>query len=488
MMKVVLINPAVDMKNANWFPIGLGYIASVLQQAGFEVELIDIPGEGLIREDFQAKLSKVEADAFGIGGLVTAFNNVVDAAAYIRSAHPGAFLFSGNTVAYSIPEILLKNSEVSAIVLGEGEITVVELMRAVKEGRDLSEIKGLVYKDVNGNLVKTGNREAIKDIDALPFPAWDLMPIGRYFQNTKYRYCVVSTVRGCPYNCVYCCKTFMGYQIRYRMPASIMDELLTFHKKYGMDVFYFFDDLSTVNKARMLEFCRLKMNSIIKDVRWTISARVNLVDEELIIALKQAGCSQIGFGFESMDQGMLDSINKKVTVAQNEQAAALCDKHDMNYGGTSFMVGYVNESEDEIRKTAAFCRQHDLRYEPHFMTPFPETELYRYAQNAGLIKDELAYVKRLALQGNTSHLLINLTKNLGDAELTALRDKYIFYTSPYRKKGKLSMRKVIARAGILLKLPPGLMLKNIWREMGNLVKSRYRDVVKEESRDSNIWE
>ncbi len=279
-MKVVLINPALEMSNACWFPIGLGYIAASLREAGFEVELIDILGEGLTRHQFRERLKATRAEAFGIGGIVTAFNNVVDAVSYVREAHPEAFIFAGNTVAYSIPEILLRNSEVTAVVLGEGEVTAVELMRAVRDGGSFEGIKGLMYRGEGGRLVTTGEREPIKDIDKLPLPAWDLMPLERYFKNAKARYCVISTVRGCPFNCSYCCKTFMGYTIRYRTPPSVMAELLAFHARYGMDVFHFFDDLSTVNKARMLEFCRLKMGSAIKGVPWTISARVNLVDEE----------------------------------------------------------------------------------------------------------------------------------------------------------------------------------------------------------------
>ncbi len=489
-MKIALINPALEMDSACWFPIGLGYIASVLRQAGFEVELIDILGEGLSRKAFRERLASVKADAFGIGGIVTAFNNVVDAAAYIRQEHPNALIFAGNTVAYSIPEILLKNSEVSAIVLGEGEDTTVEFMKAVRDGTELGGVKGLMYKAKDGTLVNTGEREPIKDIDTLPFPAWDLMPLKRYFKNAKLRYCVISTVRGCPFNCTYCCKTFMGYKIRYRTPASIMAELLAFQKKYGMDIFYFFDDLSTVNKPRMLEFCRLKMASPLKKVPWTISARVNLVDDELIANLKKAGCAQVGFGLESMDQKILDSINKKITVEQIEKAVELCDKYDLDYGGSSFMVGYLDETEEEMRKSAEFCRRKYLRYEPHYMTPFPGTELYRYALEKKLIPDELEYIRKISLQGNTSYLLVNLTKNMSDAELTALRGKYLFYTDPYREKGRLSARKFVAKFKSLCNLPLELLAVTVIRKtmrMAGLKTQGAGGGSAEAEHYSNIW-
>jgi len=489
-MKIVLINPALEMDNACWFPIGIGYVAAILRDAGFKVELIDILGEGLTRQAFQDRIASVKADAFGLGGIVTAFNNVVDTAAYIRKAHPNALIFAGNTVAYSIPEILLRNSEISVVVLGEGETTTLELIKAMQEGKPLSTIPGLMFKTPSGELINTGERPPIEEIDTLPFPAWDLMPLERYFKNVKARYCVISTVRGCPFTCTYCCKTFMGYKIRYRTPSSIIKELLAFQGRYGMDVFYFFDDLSTINKKRMMEFCFLKMGSSLKKVPWTISARVNLVDEEMIMALKEAGCAQIGFGLESVDQGILDSINKRVTVDQIKQAISWGDKHGLDCGSSSFMIGYINETEKEIKESSEFCKRHYLRYEPQFMTPCPGTELYRYAREKGLIKDELEYIKRLAKQGNTSHLLVNLTKNMSDQELIELREKYLFFTSPYRVNGRLSIKRIIEKIMKLASLPPHLLVETITRKIkefagirttgagGSAVISR---------RDSNIW-
>ena len=170
------------MSNRLWYPIGICYVASSLIRAGFEVEIIDVIGENLTRNSFNKRLSECHADCFGIGGLVMAFNNVVDISVMIRNLYPDSFIFAGNTVGYTIPEILLKNSAITAIIMGEGEITTVELVNAVGTGNKLDEVKGIVYKNSNEKIIFTPPRPPIENLDILPLPAWDLVPMKNYFK------------------------------------------------------------------------------------------------------------------------------------------------------------------------------------------------------------------------------------------------------------------------------------------------------------------
>lgn len=429
-MKVTLINPPIDTKYRSWFPLGIGYIASVLREKGHEVELIDLIGTRISRAEFKEIVKNLKTDCIGMGGIVTAFNNAVDIVKYIREVHPDVFIFAGNTVAYTIPEILMKETSINAVICGEGELTVPDLVDACQEKRDLRQVKGIIFRDKSGELITTEKREPIANIDTIPYPAWDLMPMETYFKNANHRYCVISTVRGCPYNCGYCCKTFMDYKVRYRSAKSILEELLEFHKRYNISCFYFWDDISTINKERILEFCKLKMESELAPMEWNLAARANLIDEDIIIALKESNSKRIGFGIESMNQGVLDSINKRISVNDTIKALDLCKKHGLDYNASSFMVGAVNETHATIRQTHNFCKKYKLKYEPHFMTPLPGTELYRYALKEGLIKDELDYLRRLSKQGNTDFLLVNVCKNLTDEQLTNLRYKYLYYPVP----------------------------------------------------------
>ncbi|RPJ06167.1 MAG: radical SAM protein [Spirochaetaceae bacterium] len=481
-MDVVLVNPALEMRSRRWFPLGIGYIASFLRNNGKKIEIVDIPGENLDRESFQKRIKSLKAKYYGIGGIFTAFNNVIAAVEYIHEIHPDAFIFAGNTVAYSAPELLMSQCHVNAIVMGEGEVTTLELINAINNGVDLKNVKGIMFKDGDGKMHINEEREPIENLDALPFPAWDMLPIKKYFKKTNTRYCVISTVRGCPYNCIYCCKTFMGYKIRYRSAESIFAELLEFHRLFGMDIFYFFDDLSLINKNRILKFCELKKGSKLNKMPWTLSARVNSIDDEIAIALKESNCLDIAFGIESFDQNILDAINKKVKLDQITQAIDICNKHGLKYAGSSFMIGMPGETEETVKVSRDFAQNHNMRYEPHYMTPFPSTKLYSDAINKGLIKDELGYVRKLADQGNTNFLLVNMTETLSDQTLVELREKYLFF--PERSERKKRSVKSITEA-----------LKKVMKSGGPLgvIKKVYARVTHKKysgsfEKLSNIWE
>ena len=421
------------MSNRLWYPIGICYVASSLIHDGFDVEIIDIIGENLSRNNFNKRLSECKADCFGIGGLVMAFNNVVDISFMIRDLYPDSFIFAGNTVGYTIPEILLQNSAVNAIIMGEGEITTVELARAIQSEKKLDDVKGIVHKNSNGDIIFNPPRPPIENLDDLPLPAWDLVPMKDYFKNYGHNLYPISSVRGCPYNCIYCCKTFIGYRVRSRSSQNIIDELIEVKKRFDIDSFAFFDDLFIYNKNRVMKFCELKANSPLKDMEWTASARVDSLNDELIETLVKSNCVDLGIGFESSSQHILDFYNKKITVEQSRQTIDLCRKHGIGTAGASFIIGAPGETEETVKLSVDFCKKNGLRYEPHFVTPYPKTPLYDYAKQKGLIKDELEYIKKIAKYGNTNNLIVNITDNFTDEELITLREKSIYFPADTSK-------------------------------------------------------
>ena len=185
-----------------------------------------------------------------------------------------------------------------------------------------------------------------------------------------------------------------------------------------------------------MEFCQLKDDSPLKDMEWTASARVDSLNDELLIALKRSNCIDLGVGFESASQNILDFYNKKITVEQSQAAINLCKKYDMSLNGASFMIGAPDETLETVKKSVDFCKKNGLRYEPHFVTPYPKTPLYEYAIQKGLIIDELEYIKKISKYGNTSYLIINLTNNFTDNELYALKEKSIYFPSAISKNVK----------------------------------------------------
>ncbi len=205
-----------------------------------------------------------------------AFNNVLEIANLVRENYPNAFIFAGNTVASTIPETLLSNSPVQVCVMWEGEYTTVDLMNTLKEGKYVENVKGIVFKDENCNIIKTPSHPVIKNLDELPFPAWDLIPMENYMKNINYNF-PISSVRGCPYNCTFCCKTFLFNKVRGRSPQHIIKELVEAKNRFNIKKFCFFDDLFVYNRDRVIEFCDLKLKTPeIKNIPWECSARVNL--------------------------------------------------------------------------------------------------------------------------------------------------------------------------------------------------------------------
>lgn len=430
-MKICLINPPAQMNRRLWYPIGIGYVASSLINAGFDVEIIDVIGENLSKNEFKERLSDSHADSFGIGGLIMAFNNVVEIAEMIKEAYPEVFIFAGNTVGYTIPEILLKNSAVEAIVMGEGEITTVNLMKAIEIEGKIEKVKGISYQDENGDIIYTPPQAPIENLDDLPYPAWDLIPMNNYFENHGHRSYPISTVRGCPFNCTFCCKTFIDYKVRSRSPESIIEELMEVNKKFNIESIKFFDDLFLYNKKRAIKFCELKEKSPLKDMEWSGSGRADSFDEELIVVFKKSNCVTLGFGFgfesESASQDILNIYNKRTTVDQLQKAADLFKKFRIGDPETSWLIGAPNETKQTVEMSIKFCRRNGLRYEPHFVTPYPKTALYDYAREKGLIGDKLEYVKSVSKFGNTNYLIVNLTDNFTDEELIELHNKSKYF-------------------------------------------------------------
>jgi len=430
-MKICLINPPVEMKYRYWYPIGIGYVASFLLKAGFEVEIIDCIGDNLSRAGFKEQLAQSKADAFGIGGLIMAFNNVVEISYMIKQMYPDAFIFAGNTVACTIPEVLISNSAVQVVIMWEGEYTVVNLMKTIKNGNSLETVKGIVFRNKDGEFIKTTDQPVIRDLDELPLPAWDLIPMENYFKNTVTF--PISTVRGCPYNCIYCCKTFLLNKVRARSPQHVINEMVEAQRQFKFKIkrVAFFDDLFMYNKKRVIEFCNLKMSTpLIKSLPWDCSGRVNLITEEIVKKMIEANCVSIGCGFESADQEVLDYYKKGTTVEQAQKAIDIMKKYNIEFSGSgSFMIGAPNETYKTVKKTVKFCKKNNLRYLPHFTTPYPGTVLYSWAREQGLIGDELEYIKKISKIGNTNYLTVNLTKFFTDEELSRLKKDMTYYPS-----------------------------------------------------------
>jgi len=419
-LKVLLINPLC--RRAVEIPLGLGYIASVLMKSGHKVEVLDINALELSQDKVIEAIKNINFDIVGIGGLTSTYKYVKWLSSGIKKIKPSIPIIAGNMVSTAIPEILLKNTDVDIAVIDEGEDTCRELVEALSQSKNIESVNGIWFKK-DGQIVKTGPRQRIENLDLLPFPAWDLFPLDVYLRSTIHvdyglKSMSMSTVRGCPYTCFYCSRPF-GRKVYARSAKSMVDEIRELKNRYGVQYIGFADDLFLFNENRIMEFCDLMIKENL-GVKWGGSGRVNIVNENLLSRMKKADCICLDYGFESGSQKILDIMRKNVTVKQAEDAVRMTRKAKIKVMG-SFIFGSPGETKETIKETIDFIKRADLPvYRFFYATPFPKTDMYEMAKKMDRLPlDEEKYIESLGEMRTT--FLVNLT-DFRDEELIRLKN------------------------------------------------------------------
>ena len=455
-MKILIINPSIrDWAKPNCVPLGLGYIASTLRVAGHSVDMLDINAYRYYKGEVIAILTKKDPDLILTGGIITVYGYLKWLTSQLKILFPDVPIMIGGSVSTSIPEIALSTLKADIACIGEGEITTVEVANCIEQNKELSSVKGIYYRE-NGKIVVNEMRDPIKDLDSIPFPAYDLFPMEIYVNNpvgyvNRDKWgsgsCIgddvpksmnISVTRGCPYSCKFCYCDYLGPGYRHRSPQHILEEMDFLNEEYGVTYFLWADDEPMINKKFIHEFCDLMIKSK-RDYQFALAGRVNLVNEEMLTELKNAGCDMVAYGIESGSQKMLDAMNKQVTVEQAKNAVKLTKKI-FGDADCSFMIGYPGETDETIQETIDFCKELDLAPEViFFATPYPGTELYEYAKKLGLIGHEVEYVSGLWEQGE--RIAVNFT-DWTDEELFRKRETMIEELKAWNKnrhdKGEVS--------------------------------------------------
>lgn len=416
-MKVLLLNPPIrEWAKPNVLPLGLGYIASMLRDVGHDVEIMDINAFRWNIDEVEEKIKKAEFDIAGIGAIVTVYRYVKWLIGILRKYHSEKKIMIGGSVGTSIPHIILEKTEADIVCIGEGEVTVVEIIKALENNSDLSKVDGVWYRGKDGRIYSNKGRMSIQNLDSIPLPAWDLFPMDIYLKNpvgapNRNKWINgnsdgnvplsmnLNATRGCPYKCIYCYHDFMGMKYRHRSPENIIKEMKILYDRYGVRYFHFIDDEFCLKRDFVYKFCKQVKEEFKGDIIWGCAGRVNLMNEDLIATMADSGCVLIGYGIESGSQRMLNAMKKGVTVKQAKDALRWTIKH-LGWADTSFMVGAPGENRETIQETIDFCKELDLNPAViFFTTPYPGTELYRMALQQGKIKDEEEYILNLGEQG-----------------------------------------------------------------------------------------
>jgi anaerobic magnesium-protoporphyrin IX monomethyl ester cyclase len=360
---------------------------------------------------------------------------------------------AGNSVATSIPELLLRHTDVDIAVMGEADQTIVELLGVLDKKESLAAVRGIAYRE-NGTILHTPSRPVIADITAIGFPAWDLFDLGTYDHFAAYNANIfssgrtmpypINSARGCPFNCTFCYHVFKGQKYRKCQNAAIMAEMARLHDSFHADFVTFWDELTFATIKSVEQFLE-GLARLDFAIAWDAPIRANLFTKEhvgLVRAMKAAGCDNMAFSLENADEKILAAINKKIDLAQFvEQSLTLWE------GGvpprTSVIFGYPQETPQSIQKTIDVCDRCNIFPSVGFLLPLPMTPIYAWARENGYIDDEVAYLERI---GDRQDLHLNLTamsdRQLVDtveSKLRALAEKQglkldsVLKTTTYRK-------------------------------------------------------
>jgi anaerobic magnesium-protoporphyrin IX monomethyl ester cyclase len=365
-------------------PLGLAYLAAALQASGTGVSIIDAEVLGLGHEQLLSQIAP-DADLIGFSATTLAWPSTRLAAAHVRSAFPNALLVIGGAQVNAFPEETLLASVFDLGVLGDGEATLVELVARLASGRDVSDLEGCVVRD--GDQIRVNEPIPwMEDLDTVPFPALDLLPMDRYqCVMVEEPFVSMITSRGCPYRCDFCSQIYCGSTLRSRSAESIVDEMQHWIERYGAKEIVLFDETFGVKKQIALRVCELIQERGIK-IRWNARTRINLVDRELLSAMRNAGCYALHLGIESGTDRVLALMNKKITTREVRAAVALARELGFQTHAY-FMLGYPGETRAEIAETLRFSRSLRLDWASYTITiPSPRTPLCERAVEMGALR------------------------------------------------------------------------------------------------------
>jgi radical SAM superfamily enzyme YgiQ (UPF0313 family) len=344
-------------------PLGLAHLASFLIAKGYkDIKIIDNSVLGLGLNDLVSYIRSLKPDLVGITTTTQNRFPAYELAKALKQRLNNSFVVLGGVHAsFCADEILKKIKEVDFIVRGEGEKTFLELIKALEENKSLFSIKGLSFKN-NSQIIHNPERELIEDLDSLPLPSRELLPMDAYNQKlplTDIPATTILTARGCPYACVFCSSaTFWRRRVRFRSPSNIINEIKLLIKNYKIEGLQIHDDTFTLDKNRVLELCKQ-----LKELRlkfWA-EARANTLDEEIVLALKSAGCYMLTLGVESGSDYILKKIKKGITQEEVRRAVSLCKKHNIMVK-TFFMASLPGENYYHLKKTQEFIFELRTKY------------------------------------------------------------------------------------------------------------------------------
>lgn len=356
-------------------PLGILYIAAVLKNRGFEVHVIDAQATGDDHEEVAEKVLQMKPDLVGITAMTFTLVDCKLVVQGIRKRLKTKIVIGGpHTAIYPDECFSPEGLDADYVVVGEGEKTLIRLAEDI----ELGKAKDKIYRQLT----------FIEDLDELPFPARELTEMDRYYSvlSADTPTTTAFSSRGCPFSCAYCDRPALGKGFRAMSATRVADEM-QWCQQNGIKEIFFYDDTFSVSMKRVMEICaEIKRRNI--KIKWDVRTRVNVVNEDLLKNMKEAGCERIHFGVETANPRVVKELQKGTTNLQVEKAFDLCKKYGIKTLAY-FMMGNPTETMEDVKETLALSR----RVKPDFMqmtilSPFPATQIYLRALQEGVIEGD----------------------------------------------------------------------------------------------------
>lgn len=433
------------------FPFGIAYLAGYLRQQGEDVRVLFRPEHPKFFRQFVREIIALKPLLVGFGSLYPDLYPVSGLINIFREENCNFPLVIGGQMVSPTPEFAVKITGADIGVIGEGEIILHNLVIALRNSNDVTNIAGLVIRDGDATLI-TGKGEYIEDLSKLPpipydlFPSYKWLDIGRFYARVpqphwRYNDRVISIHggRGCPFSCNFC---YHSNKARYRKIPDMFREADELLRSYNANMLYFGDDLviSSPNRAKELTEAIIQLG---RPVEYSVSCRfdiLNRMDDNLLREMKRTGCRIMGLGIESGSQRILDIMHKRVKVEQIKEGLRRLKQAGI-MPTVSIMVGQLSETKQDIDKSMALMLesvQQDkyIQYAFTITTPFPGSELYDIALKRGLIKDDYDFYKRFDSVNQLGEIAVNFTELNAD-EIRHYRKQLViaFSRETRRQKG-----------------------------------------------------
>jgi len=459
---LVLINPPVTYSKTEVGgtitpPLGIAYLAAYAREKGIPVKVIDAVGEkpeqitqwknyslrGMTFEEILAEIPK-ETKLVGVSNLFT-FSFPIVEGLLKKVKKQGIKTVVGGAHPSAVPEEVLKSSSIDYVIISEGEESLVALYDYVIGRRRTLNIDGIGYK-VKGKIKINPKKHFIKDLDSLPYPARDLLPMKNYWKTreahgpTKDRWTPILSSRGCPYNCTFCTSPLWNFCWRARSPENVVNEIEYCVRKMGIREFHFEDENMTLDKKRLLDICKEIIRRDL-NITWQTpnGIRASVTDEEMLEAMNKSGCTHITVAPESGSERVLNEIiNKKQNLESVERVVTTANKLGMRTAAF-FILGLPGETKDDLEKTVEFGKKLAKlgldEVDFGLFVPLPGSELYKHLE-----KEDLEKLKEANYMEDLSKA-ISWSKYVTDEELKNYRRRaYLsFYlTQLWYHPGKVS--------------------------------------------------